>query len=242
MRALVNDGATASRQEPPCTTPDELVKAVAEMPRIRPPEPAFTAPPEYQRTTYQQGTYGRPPPAPPSPSPSVPPPPPLQGRTGKALKWAVSALLIAALGLGSWQLADTLLHRDKGSNETGNTQTTDHSDGDGDKPKAPVPLKIAGRHRVLAQVAPQIQENQVKNAVDGDPSTAWITPQYKGGPNLGNLPNRKDGSGHRSSTSAAPRTCRLFDIAFYRPGQTVEVMAADPGASHPSALAESPSG
>ena len=29
MRALVNDGATASRQEPPCTTPEELAKAVA---------------------------------------------------------------------------------------------------------------------------------------------------------------------------------------------------------------------
>lgn len=61
MRALVNDGATASRQEQPCTTPDELAKAVATMPRIRPPEPTFTAPPEYQRTTYQQGSYGRPP-------------------------------------------------------------------------------------------------------------------------------------------------------------------------------------
>lgn len=60
MRALANDGATASRQEQPCTTPDELAKAVAAMPRILPPEPAFTAPPEYQRTTYQQGTYGRP--------------------------------------------------------------------------------------------------------------------------------------------------------------------------------------
>lgn len=60
MRALANDGATASRQEQPCTTPDELAKAVAAMPRIRPPEPVFTAPPEYQQTTYQQGTYGRP--------------------------------------------------------------------------------------------------------------------------------------------------------------------------------------
>src|SRR5262249_52430076 len=28
MRALVNDGATASREEPPCTTPEELAKAV----------------------------------------------------------------------------------------------------------------------------------------------------------------------------------------------------------------------
>ncbi|KOG83369.1 serine/threonine protein kinase, partial [Streptomyces varsoviensis] len=61
MRALVNDGATASRQEQPCTTPEELAKAVAAMPRIRPPEPSFATPPSYQRTTYQQGAYGQPP-------------------------------------------------------------------------------------------------------------------------------------------------------------------------------------
>nr|MDT0527261.1 serine/threonine protein kinase [Streptomyces sp. DSM 41633] len=61
MRALANDGATASRQEPPCTTPEELARAVAAMPRILPPEPTFAAQPvyrqpAYQRTTYQQGT------------------------------------------------------------------------------------------------------------------------------------------------------------------------------------------
>src|SRR6185295_656472 len=116
MRALANDGATASRHEAPCTTPEELVKAIGEMPRIRPPEPTFTAPPEYQRTTYQQGSYGRPPAGPGVPVTQpvmVTPPAPLQSRTGKVLKWAVSALLIAALGLGSWQLAETLLDRGK---------------------------------------------------------------------------------------------------------------------------------
>src|SRR5882757_2641753 len=47
MRALVNDGATASREDPPCTTPDELAKTVAGFPRIRPPE---HAPPVYRPT------------------------------------------------------------------------------------------------------------------------------------------------------------------------------------------------
>ncbi|MFJ8310212.1 MULTISPECIES: protein kinase family protein [unclassified Streptomyces] len=183
MRALVNDGATASRQEPPCTTPDELVKAVGEMPRIRPPEPAFTAPPEYQRTTYQQGTYGRPAAGPgPAPQPVPVPPPPLQGRTGKALKWAVSALLIAALGLGSWQLADTLLHRDKGgSNETGNTQTTDH--GDGDKPKAPVPLKIQNAKEYAPDGIAQ-DAKDVDKTYDGDSSTFWRSKSFDDGPKL----------------------------------------------------------
>ncbi|MGW2845538.1 protein kinase family protein, partial [Streptomyces sp. NPDC001274] len=124
MRALANDGATASRQEQPCTTPDELAKAVAAMPRIRPPEPVFTAPPEYQRTAYQQGTYGRPQTGPAAaPAPVTVPPPPLQSRSGKVLKWAVSALLIAALGLGSWQLAETLISRIKGSGADETTQT-----------------------------------------------------------------------------------------------------------------------
>ncbi|MFG2718662.1 protein kinase family protein [Streptomyces sp. NPDC048416] len=185
MRALVNDGATASRQEPPCTTPDELVKAVGGMPRIKPPEPVFTAPPEYQRTTYQQGTYGRPAtgPGPSATQPVVPPPPPLQGRTGKALKWAVSALLIAALGLGSWQLADALLDRDKGgTNETGNTRTTD-SGNDGDKPKAPVPLKIMDGQEYAPDGLPQSAAD-VSNTYDGSTTSYWRTKSFKDGPTL----------------------------------------------------------
>ncbi|WP_149547916.1 protein kinase family protein [Streptomyces marokkonensis] len=139
MRALANDGATASRHESPCTTPEELVKAIGEMPRIRPPEPAFTTPPEYQRTTYQQGTYGRPAPRPGVTPPAAVPPPPLQSRTGKALKWAVSALLIAALGLGSWQLADALMEQGGKADDTNKTQTTD---GDDKSPKRPVSKPI----------------------------------------------------------------------------------------------------
>ncbi|MCX5387566.1 protein kinase family protein [Streptomyces sp. NBC_00083] len=194
MRALVNDGATASRQEPPCTTPDELVKAIGEMPRIKPPEPAFTAPPEYQRTTYQQGTYGRPTtgPGPSTPQAVVPPPPPLQGRTGKALKWAVSALLIAALGLGSWQLADALLQRDKGgSNETGNTRTTDSGD-DGDKPKAPLPLTIQGAQEYAPDGSPQ-NAADVRNTYDGSASSFWRTKSFYDGPDL--VPSVKAGVG-----------------------------------------------
>ncbi|MGI5376721.1 protein kinase family protein [Streptomyces sp. CA-251387] len=144
MRALANDGATASRHESACTTPEELVKAIGEMPRIRPPEPAFAAPPEYQRTTYQQGTYGRQTPHPGAAQPVPTPPPPLQSRTGKALKWAVSALLIAALGLGSWQLADALMDQGGKPDDTNQTQTTD---GDNDKsPAKPVskPITIEG--------------------------------------------------------------------------------------------------
>ncbi|MFI6437143.1 protein kinase family protein [Streptomyces sp. NPDC050759] len=185
MRALANDGATASRHESACTTPEELVKAIGEMPRIRPPEPTFTAPPEYQRTTYQQGTYGRPAPHSGVTQPVPSPPPPLQSRTGRALKWAVSALLIAALGLGSWQLADALMDRGGTSDETNQTQTTD----DGDKG----PTKVANKPITIAKGYDfdpfgdgSEKPQTIKKAYDNDTSSYWQTDFYEGA-NFGNL-------------------------------------------------------
>lgn len=183
MRALANDGATASRHESPCTTPEELVKAIGEMPRIRPPEPAFTAPPEYQRTTYQQGTYGRSTPHSGATQPVQAPPPPLQSRTGRALKWAVSALLIAALGLGSWQLADALMDQTKQSDDTNQTQTTDGNDKNGKKPKPLKTLPIKGAQEYVASGDAQAPED-VANTYDSDSSTFWRTKRYNAGPTL----------------------------------------------------------
>ncbi|WP_274560536.1 protein kinase family protein [Streptomyces spiramyceticus] len=236
MRALVNDGATASRQDPPCTTPDELAKAVAAMPRIRPPEPTFTAPPEYQRTTYQQGTYGRPSPhsGAQATQPLVAAPPrPLQSRTGKVLKWGVAALLIAALGLGSWQLADTLLDRGQESDDKTSSQTNN-----GKEPKRPdpKPLRISDA-RVYAPNGDGIEAEDVPQAIDGNTGTAWITPQYRGYANFGNLPQRKDGSGIIVDLGSAQDVSGV-DIDMYRSGQTVEVLAADENASNPSALSD----
>ncbi|MGW1157543.1 protein kinase family protein [Streptomyces sp. NPDC002513] len=183
MRALANNGATASRHESPCTTPEELAKAVGEMPRIRPPEPAFTAPPEYQRTTYQQGTYGRPPARPGITQPVPAPPPPLQSRTGKALKWAVSALLIAALGLGSWQLAEVLMDQGNKSDDTRQTQTTDGNDKNGGKPNPVTPIRIRGAQEFVAKGDAQ-HPNDVAKTYDGNSSTYWKTSTFLEGPAL----------------------------------------------------------
>ncbi|MFG2121740.1 serine/threonine protein kinase [Streptomyces sp. NPDC048710] len=187
MRALVNDGATASRHEAPCTTPEELVKAIGEMPRIRPPEPAFTAPPEYQRTTYQQGTYGRPAAHPGATQPISAPPPPLQSRTGKALKWAVSALLIAALGLGSWQLADALMGQGGKPDDTNKTQVQDGGDKGPKKPTAGTPIPIKGG-RDFDPFSDDHSENpdDITKAFDNSPSTNWETSFYLS-PEFGNL-------------------------------------------------------
>ncbi|AVH96495.1 MULTISPECIES: protein kinase family protein [Streptomyces] len=174
MRALANDGATASRQEPPCTTPDELARAVSTMPRVKPPEPEFAAPPEYQRTTYQQGTYGRPQPHPASTQPVVVPPPPLQSRTGRALKWTVSALLIAALGLGSWQIADRLL----GPKETPKTPEATPTIVTDEKPAPPKPIPIKSARDFDPLGGGSEKPQAIPKAYDGDPSTYWYTDNY----------------------------------------------------------------
>ncbi|MFE2523035.1 protein kinase family protein [Streptomyces sp. NPDC059382] len=234
MRALANDGATASRQEPAFTTPEELAKAVAAMPRIRPPEPAFTAPPEYQQTTYQQGSYGRPTPMglPTVQNHSVtPPPPPLQSRTGRALKWSVAALLIVALGLGSWQLADTLLDRiNRGGNSGGETNTqTDSTDDTPKKPEPGKPLSIS-HARVIAPGGDAVKPEDAGKTVDGDPDSAWITPKYVGTANFGNLDNRKDGSGIIVDLGSV-RNVTGVDLDLYAAGQRIQVRAAAPDAS-----------
>ncbi|MFF2406129.1 serine/threonine protein kinase [Streptomyces sp. NPDC058092] len=239
MRALANDGATASRQEQPCTTPDELAKAVAAMPRIRPPEPTFAAPPEYQRTTYQQGTYGRPPTGPGVTTQPViaVPPAPLQSRTGRILKWAVSALLIAALGLGSWQLAETLLNH---SNDSGNDDTTQTTpENEGNKPPAPLkPLRIAGATEFMPSGS-AIKQEDVPNAIDGSASTAWVTHRYEGYPNFGNLAPRKDGSGIVVDLGSV-QDVNGIKVEMFRSGQKAEVLAADANASAPSSLSDFP--
>ncbi|GAA2615946.1 MULTISPECIES: protein kinase family protein [Streptomyces] len=242
MRALANDGATASRQEPACTTPDELAKAVAAMPRIRPPEPAFTAPPEYQHTTYQQGNYGRP--TPPGANtvqsrPVVPPPPPLQSRTGKVLKWGVAALLIAALGLGSWQLADRLLGRgnQQGNSGTSNNNTTSGGTGDNPKPPESAPLRITGASVFGKE---PIKPEDADKAIDKNPDTAWITKIFYGyGGKFGNLDSYDDGSGIVVDLGSVQEVTGV-NAEMLAAGHKVEVRAASPEASTPRGISDFP--
>ncbi|MEU7163386.1 protein kinase family protein [Streptomyces morookaense] len=174
MRALT----TASKQEDPCTTPEELAKAVAAMPRIRPPESAFAAAAAYQRSAYR----GPVPPhtgGPVQPAP-VPPPPPLESRTGKVIKWSVSALLIAALGLGSWQLADTLL---KPGDKDDPARSQSSGDGLPKKPDVGQPIRITDAREYAPDNSPQ-HSDQVRFTYDDDPKTSWRTRSFHDGPVL----------------------------------------------------------
>ncbi|MFJ3724588.1 protein kinase family protein [Streptomyces sp. NPDC090045] len=237
MRALANDGATASRQEPACTSPEELAKAVAAMPRIRPPEPAFTPPPEYQHTTYQQGSYGRPPthPGGPATRPVAVPPPPLQSRTGRVLKWGVAALLIAALGLGSWQLADTLLDRVKGDSGSPNNSQSTKTKEDEKKPKESKPLPITGASVFGKQ---PIKADDADKTIDGKHDTAWVTKIFYGYEGkFGNLPDYDDGSGIIVDLGSVQDVTGI-DVDMRSAGHKVEVRAAAPEATSPRGISD----
>jgi hypothetical protein len=175
MRALVNDGATASREEPPCTTPEELAKAVAGMPRIRPPE---QPPPSYQPPGFAPFPASAAPPhgATRAPAPAPVPPPALPGRTGQVLKWAVAALLIVAIGLGSWQLADALK-----SDETRTPKHTPTGQKAGQNTTAPAPKPVPiVTAKDFDPYGDDGSENPklVPNTYDKDPGTYWQTSQY----------------------------------------------------------------
>ncbi|MDB1086246.1 protein kinase family protein [Streptomyces sp. ACA25] len=186
MRALINDGATATSQEQPCTTPEELARAVAAIPRLKPPEPSTELLTGYQRTTYQQGTFG--PQSFPGPNGLVAPPPAappaLPGKTGAAIKWSVSALLIAALGLGSWQIADALLEGDAPV-ETSTQQQPESVDNDPDPVSEQVPINGIEDFDPFGGTGSQNPQSAL-NAIDGDPETFWPTKNYYG-PGFGNL-------------------------------------------------------
>ncbi len=201
------------------------MKAIGEMPRIRPPEPAFTTPPDYQRTTYQQGSYGRPAgPRPGATQPVPTPPPPLQSRTGKALKWAVSALLIAALGLGSWQLADALMERGGTADDPNQTQTTDGGDKGGQKPKPAAPLTVQAAQEYVAKGEAQAP-GDVTNTYDGDSSTYWRTKRYNEGPTLAPY---KPGVGIVYDLgSAKEMSAASIDLRYPGDHTTVELYATD---------------
>ncbi|OEU96087.1 protein kinase family protein [Streptomyces oceani] len=185
MRALREESA-GGQDDQSCSTPEELRTAVAELPRIRPPEHSLASPVAPQPSRAQAGGRGI------GPTPhggsdaaaaSEPTPPTLPGRTGKTLKWGVSALLIIALGLGSWQVADTLLKGDSPGNSPGN-QTEDESD---QEPISSSPIKIVDAQDIDPQGDGSENPKTVRDAIDDDPKTSWYTRNYYGQSDFGNL-------------------------------------------------------
>ncbi|WBB57913.1 protein kinase family protein [Streptomyces sp. WMMC500] len=184
MRALAAGSPAAAAHPRLCTTPAELSGACAELPRIRPPERQYPRPAPYQQTTYQQGyaqSGGHPGGPAARPAAAVPPPAPptLPGRTGKAVKWAVSVLLIVALALGSWQLADALINHDGRKGDSGNSAAQPGAGGGtGGGREGGKPVEIESARDFDPYGTGSESPSSVPAAYDADPSSYWETKWY----------------------------------------------------------------
>lgn len=210
MRALSNDGATATTALPACTTPAELASELAKLPRIPPPDPTPSELPSLQRGAGRPAAR---------PAPGTRPAT-LQGRTGTALKWGVSALLIVALSLGSWQLADALM--------TGDSSPDPEPSATPSQQAVPSPQPVTIKQVTDFDPYDDTGEENadaVNAAIDGDPTTAWHTKNYYG-PGFGNL---KPGVGLVLDLGDVQRVSTLNVEALG--DTTIQFRAADPAAT-----------
>ncbi|MFI9270012.1 protein kinase family protein [Kitasatospora sp. NPDC052896] len=178
----------------PIRTPEELAKAVALLPRIRQPEPDPAQPglaaPRYSAPQPVAGRVGREPrPVQPAPAHPAPPAGPRsaaranRGRGRRLLTWTVSAVLLAAIGYGSWELVGRL-------GDTGSPGTQHQALGPsgaasapgrpsaGSGTAAPVQLQIANVTSFNPYGDPNVHADQLHNTYDGNPNTVWTTEGY----------------------------------------------------------------
>ncbi|MGW6917448.1 serine/threonine protein kinase, partial [Kitasatospora sp. NPDC054939] len=179
----------------PITSPEQLARAIALMPRIRQPEPelpAFTAPPRHHAL-----------PTAPIPTrvvagPGSMPPAPVQPvrrrrrtlrRAAKLTAWTIA---LGAIGVASWQLVDHLrsekdqptISQPLPTAPSPTLTTTAHT-------PVPIPVREAVSYNPLGDGPESVYAQ--KHAIDGDPNTAWPTRKYDDP--FGPKPLPKEGTG-----------------------------------------------
>lgn len=257
MRALAaGDPDDVPHHSEALNSPQELADAVSGLPKIRPPEPDPSEPAYHSAgwAPYPARPAGAgDAPYPPrgqggAPSSSTPAPPTLPGRTGRALKAVVTLVVLVALGLGSWQMANTMMSDDHSAAKgAAGDKQQDHKHGTagkGDSQSAGAarpgkPLDISGATEFAPGGSP-MKPDKAKLAVDGDPSTEWITKEFYGYSKFGNLGDYEQGSGIVVDLGTVRQVAGM-KLALARSGQVVEVRAAAPSAtSQPGALSGFP--
>ena len=207
-------------------SPAAVAKALSLMPKVKQPAPEPLVIPDYPRQPRPQ----QPDPQATAPLPVTPalvPPPPR--RTNRALRWTISLVLMAAVGLGSWATAEALLDK----NDSGTGAKVPVGAGVQPKPTAhalPHPLKIVGATEFSPMDQTTIAGDEAPLAVDGNPSTAWTTSPFFNYPKFGNLPYRAQGSGIVVDLGSVQDVTSV-DVTLPFTGQTMEVVAAPAGAA-----------
>ncbi|GAA2134508.1 protein kinase family protein [Kitasatospora kazusensis] len=186
----------------PLTSPEQLAEAITRLPKIRQPEPPELppyTPPRYPAgrpaqtqhplgpghapghapsQAHPQGPVGAEPAAAPHPRPARP------GRRRKLhtlLRWTASAVALAAIGVGSWQLVSNL-HGSKTDTapDPGSSVGAGQTPGSSARPVVPAghPLTVAGIQSFNALGDQPEHAETAGNAIDGKPDTYWQTSSY----------------------------------------------------------------
>ncbi|MFG3224436.1 serine/threonine protein kinase [Kitasatospora sp. NPDC048194] len=183
----------------PITTPEELVRAIARMPKIRQPEPelpAFQAPPRHHThalPTAPIPTRVADPEVAPLPASSRPT---ASRRTKRRLRRVIKAtawtVALGAIGVASWQFVDNLRN-------TGPAHAAPQTSASGAAPSpqasthSPVPIPIRDAFSYNPRGDSPESTYLLPKVFDGDPNTAWSTKQYLDP--FGSKPPLKDGTG-----------------------------------------------
>ena len=181
----------------PITTPEELAKAIALMPRIRQPEPelpAFTPPRRTPPALAPAPVSAPPPPAPTfhTPTSQLPyPPRPRRRRLRRALKATAWTVALAAVGFSSWQLVGQL--RPPGTAHPSATVQPDAAHSASGKPVAvpngkPVAITDVKSFNPLGDSPEHVEA--LPNTHDGNPESVWATQGY-----IDQFPKLKEGTG-----------------------------------------------
>ncbi|MFI6447607.1 protein kinase family protein [Kitasatospora sp. NPDC050543] len=178
----------------PITTPEQLAKAIAAMPRIRQPEPElpiFTPLPRHIPRAVSATTEHHP------LSPATARPAPYQQRPARprrrrglrrALKLTAWTLALSAVGVASWQLVGLLRDQGHGSPTGGATVTAQPNSA---HPQTSAPAAATNTPVAISDLqsfnplgnSPE-HVSQLPLAFDGDPATVWTTQGYEDPINL----------------------------------------------------------
>ncbi|MEV7774743.1 protein kinase family protein [Kitasatospora sp. NPDC086791] len=220
----------------PITTPEELVRAIAQLPRIRQPEPelpAYPAPPRHNTHAL---------PTAPNPTrvadPAVVPLPVSSRpasthrtrrrlrRVAKATAWTVA---LGAIGVASWQFVDNLRHNNGAvasplPSATSAAPTTAHPT---THTPVPIAIKEAQSYNPLGD-GPEGTET-IGKSIDGDPNTSWTTGWYfdQFGPKA---PALKSGTGLLIDLGS-PQSVSTVNVQFSGGEQTAELRLPTPAAA-----------
>ncbi|GAA3054960.1 protein kinase family protein [Kitasatospora albolonga] len=177
----------------PITTPEELAKAIALMPKVRQPEqpaPSFAPPPLPPRPHRPQQPHGRAQQHAPQNSPAhtaphphplphdAPQPRPRRPRLRRLVRLTASVVALAVIGVASWQLVS--YYNDRSGTEVHDKGTTTGPTATGN-PAAPPgkPLTIAGVSDFNPLGTGPEHTSEVPRSFDGDPATNWSTSGYE---------------------------------------------------------------